>query len=81
MLNGYDSQWLPGSPTPSREIGKINGLASRRDRPLTKFRDGTEGGGVVNIHVRRFTAQQALDEAVIHDVVHAAVAGTFRFFR
>ena len=70
--------WNAGKSLPcaSREVGYFYRATAIQYRLLTKLSDARPFGGIVNVHIQRKSVVQAVDEAVIHDIVHL-VWGTF----
>src|SRR5207244_13413918 len=62
---------LPGPPG---KIGALHRPAPPRDRALGQLRHSAPRRTVVHVHVRRLPRAQALDEAVVLDVVHSSVS-------
>ena len=70
-----DLQLRSGAPAAAREIREFDGAAALRGRADAEIDDRAERRGIVDVHVGRLPCPQALDQAIVLDVVHAAVAG------
>ena len=64
---------LPCAPC---EVGYFYRATAIQYRLLTELGDARPFGGIVDVHIQGESMVQAVDEAVIHDIVHL-VRGTF----
>ena len=67
-------------PVTACEIRHLNGHSTIGDGGCGQFAEARPFGGVVNVLIERQTIMKAIDEAVVHDEVHAAVASHFLGF-
>ena len=64
-------------PVAAGEVGHLNGHVALIHRYRTQFSQAAPLGEVVDVHVEGQTVAQAVDEARVHDEVHATVATHF----
>jgi len=64
-------------PFAAGEVGDFDGSVSLGDGFDAEWADGRPGRGVVDVHVRWEAFAQALEEAIDHDEIHAAMAADF----
>ena len=64
-------------PLAAGEVGHHDRHGAVVDGDFGEFHEGAPFGGVIDVLVQRETVVQAVDEAVVHDEVHAAVAAHF----
>src|SRR5262245_1127634 len=65
-------------PAAAREIREVHRGRPALDRLDAQVDDRAQRRGVVHVHVRRLALAQALDQAIVLDEVHAAMAGALR---
>jgi hypothetical protein len=61
-------------PPPAREVRKLDGSAALPHGPFTELYHRAQDRRVVDVHVRRQAAAQAVHQTIIVHVVHRAVA-------
>src|SRR2546426_6562472 len=61
-------------PPAASEVGKLHWRAALSHRCFAQGSRSAPGGRIVHIHIRHQTFSHALDEAVVHNEVHASVS-------
>ena len=73
-------QRLAGFPLAPGKVRKLDWGAVRGDGFFAQSYDSAYGGPLVHIRIRGFALPQALDEPIIFDKIHPAVASPLCFF-
>src|SRR6266567_4926278 len=77
-LHVQDRQGRSRLPSATREIREIHRRGFLRDRLHAQTDDRAYGRRVIHVEVGRRALAKALDQPVVLDEVHAAVAGALR---